>query len=1281
MGNSKLWNLSMASVMAAGTVVSVAPQTASAAEVTFKDMGKNVTSYDSVMQLAARGVISGYEDGTFRPNTDITRGQAAKFLTDILGLDTDNVTNPNFKDVSPTHRFYKYIAALSKEGVINGYVDGNYGVNDKLTRGQMAIILGNAYKFEKQPLKTNQFTDVDKKAHYAEYLQALIDNKITFGLTDTSFGPSQFVNRGQMAMFLFRSDAVVQAETVNTEISGAKDGKLVTASGEYSVPASLAKLFNASNAEALKGATASLQVKNGEVLSLDKLTLTASGTADKPLVFDGALSTLKGDLIITGENVSVKNLTVSGKTTIDDASAKTSAVKAAAVSQKVSFGNVVLQVLEVKGAKGVNVHFTGTTKVAEIMTAVNLHVQADTGIVVPSLTALANVRELVINAVVEHAKLQSTDLTIEGTGLINNATVEGAGKITFDLQSKIKTLIIQSKLAKIQLGNQMIVGNIQLPAGTTPQDVIGNYESVKDKVENVNGNNNTEVKPETPPATGGGGGGGGGVVSPTVKSVGSAAELLAALNNKSIQQIVLSDNITVTEPVVPLAGVTINGKGHTLTLNAEGKGDSTAEGLYIKNDHVTITDLKITQSGNANKDNLVEIYGNYAHLNKVEVKGSHKAGIYVNNDKKDSILSVLFTSVSTSANGWNAGIGLQAQKENSIVKATFSGRNLFEDKVAVYSDNKSTISDNHAGDGNLGQVEVIGLGNKYANPTNGKDNWGEGNSNEVAEAKLFADLAAAESGDTVKLYMDTIVTKPVVPPAGVILDGQGKTLTLNAKSPAGANSTAEGLHIKNDNVTIKNLKVTQTTNQNTDNLIEIYGDNAKLFNVEATKSKKAGIYVNNDNDNKNLNVSFENISTSDNEWKAGIGLQAKKEGSSVIANFTGTHVFEDEVAVYSDNAPTAGGLYNGDGNLGTVEVKGLGNVYANPNGKDNWGEGASDEIAGAKLFADIAAAEPDTQIDLYRNVKVGKTVYIDKHIYLVGNGYTISAASDMTFQGPNKSVITIAQVPGVILADLTVDASQINTGGWQGIYGVQVYKSISAFLDNVTLMNADAGVLANGSNVKMKNITTSGNEFGGVEVSQGLGVTASSSVDIQGKSTHEENEGVHIWTIGNNAHVEDPENQYKFAKDGRTGKEEFTNYILSNEERDVPFKLLEAPKDGSKTLELAGLIPTDVKYLAFNLMNDTGNAQKIATLEEVAQFMNTRYGATLNMNAVKVTPGKIELVEKLLSTQDWNKIKKLGDINSPYRITVLNKDKTAKIAKIAIYQDGEAVFEPITPVN
>ena len=266
---SKLWKIGMASAMVTGSIVAVAPGSVAAA-TDFPDLQKGSTPYEAVMNLTARGIISGFEDGTYRPAADVTRGQAAKLIVEALNIDTVNVADPGFKDIPKTHRFYKEIAALANEGVINGYKDGRFGSDDPLKRSQMAKILADAYDFGESTFTNHQFTDVDPKAYYAPFVQALIDNEITFGKTATSFAPHEFVDRGQMAMFLYRADHVKFGTNITAGITKVENGTVYTSEGDFKVSPSLGAFFSDANAPALKNANIVFRVDKGQITGVSQ---------------------------------------------------------------------------------------------------------------------------------------------------------------------------------------------------------------------------------------------------------------------------------------------------------------------------------------------------------------------------------------------------------------------------------------------------------------------------------------------------------------------------------------------------------------------------------------------------------------------------------------------------------------------------------------------------------------------------------------------------------------------------------------------------------------------------------------------------------------------------------------------------------------------------------------------------------------------------------------------------------------------------------------------------
>lgn len=170
----------------------------------FPDVEPSDYFFDAVESLSAEGILSGYEDGTYRPNQPVTREQAAKIISLALGLDIENVEDPAFSDVKDSDYFYAYIAALAGRSILEGQADGSFRPKDNLTRAQMAKILSKAYDLGEERLGDEVFKDVKDGDWFSVYLPALIANGITLGRTADTYDPNGTVTRAQMAAFVYR---------------------------------------------------------------------------------------------------------------------------------------------------------------------------------------------------------------------------------------------------------------------------------------------------------------------------------------------------------------------------------------------------------------------------------------------------------------------------------------------------------------------------------------------------------------------------------------------------------------------------------------------------------------------------------------------------------------------------------------------------------------------------------------------------------------------------------------------------------------------------------------------------------------------------------------------------------------------------------------------------------------------------------------------------------------------------------------------------------------------
>ncbi|MBQ3063043.1 MAG: Ig-like domain-containing protein [Clostridia bacterium] len=86
-----------------------------------------------------RGYVTGYDDGTFRPNQPVTRAEFCKMLNNALGLSA--TANISFKDVSSSHWYYKEVQKAVAAGYIGGYEDNTFLGGNKITRQEAAVVI------------------------------------------------------------------------------------------------------------------------------------------------------------------------------------------------------------------------------------------------------------------------------------------------------------------------------------------------------------------------------------------------------------------------------------------------------------------------------------------------------------------------------------------------------------------------------------------------------------------------------------------------------------------------------------------------------------------------------------------------------------------------------------------------------------------------------------------------------------------------------------------------------------------------------------------------------------------------------------------------------------------------------------------------------------------------------------------------------------------------------------------------------------------------------------
>ena len=108
---------------------------------TFTDVPADAWYADAVNTLASLGMLGGYPDGTFQPNRTITRAEFA--VVALAFTDGGSGASCSFTDVSRNDWFYQYAAQASEYGWIGGYPDGSFRPNNKITRAEVCVIVNN----------------------------------------------------------------------------------------------------------------------------------------------------------------------------------------------------------------------------------------------------------------------------------------------------------------------------------------------------------------------------------------------------------------------------------------------------------------------------------------------------------------------------------------------------------------------------------------------------------------------------------------------------------------------------------------------------------------------------------------------------------------------------------------------------------------------------------------------------------------------------------------------------------------------------------------------------------------------------------------------------------------------------------------------------------------------------------------------------------------------------------------------------------------------------------
>ena len=119
---------------------------------TFSDVASTHWAYKHIEYAVAKNVVKGHDDGTYKPDLVVDRGQMAVFVARAMVTPSgdagipDPVPPATFPDVPSGFWAYKQVEYCVGHGVVKGYDDGTYRPGDPVTRDQMAVYVARAFK-------------------------------------------------------------------------------------------------------------------------------------------------------------------------------------------------------------------------------------------------------------------------------------------------------------------------------------------------------------------------------------------------------------------------------------------------------------------------------------------------------------------------------------------------------------------------------------------------------------------------------------------------------------------------------------------------------------------------------------------------------------------------------------------------------------------------------------------------------------------------------------------------------------------------------------------------------------------------------------------------------------------------------------------------------------------------------------------------------------------------------------------------------------------------------
>jgi hypothetical protein len=275
---------------------------------------------------SSRNVLSGYEDGTFRPDNTISRGEIVTILTKLIAF-TDK-GDISFADINGSEWYADAVLSAGNAGIISGDTDGNANAENAATREEAAALFKRAFNVEDDQNGSDVYSDASKISPWAN---GSVGGVTTAGYMtgyDGAFRPLDTITRAEFVALLDKSieGYITEPGTYTADdfskskgviIINAPDVVLDGVTADYAIVTPIADGTEINNSDIDRGVKnlSSTEVNADDSVVVDNSDKIVSQSTQTPTATDESVATEAPETTETPEKTTVPNATSSAATT------------------------------------------------------------------------------------------------------------------------------------------------------------------------------------------------------------------------------------------------------------------------------------------------------------------------------------------------------------------------------------------------------------------------------------------------------------------------------------------------------------------------------------------------------------------------------------------------------------------------------------------------------------------------------------------------------------------------------------------------------------------------------------------------------------------------------------------------------------------------------------------------------------------------------------------------------------------------------------------------------